>query len=631
MAFDPTKKAAITSGAPGDFEITSLTPSEPTDDSPLTIDAVEFPHEASRRIRAMAPDERKLWDGQRYKAKTDPIFLANKVLGMELQEIHRCLFQNLFPKFQPGKSLASLDPIFKKRMVLWPRDLGKSSSSRVLATELVLNYPNVRILMMTGSDALAQRQLAAVKRIFEQPTPTFQNLFPEYCWVSKQDKKTGEWHDVEPDFGNAHEFSVACRTDRVATEKTFTISTARSVNSGSHFDVLQVDDLLNDSNWQSASARAKCLEDYRSINPLLEPTGYMVMTGTRYCVQDPYELIQEKAAEAGALSQWKFSVEDCWDFGCRGCSHGQVWHDKNENVLGGRCIHEGCECSQFRSNDVREVVFPQFVKKNGEPWGYTSDYLERIRHDQGQRFHSCQYLNAPEQDGTQIFTQALLGQQTLHQREQLEKMAPRDAGENFVCGDLAYSVNPDRDESVIYVFKKYAGQLFIWGCVFGRWTPSERIGKILEVIKQVRPTKAYFEKNLNSDSLQLALEARKAEFGLARLPIEWLDFSGNRKDGKATRIESVENVLKSGRLWLCSWMPGYDKLEKQLLQFPNNQHDDFCDCLSMCCECPTNFLRETTPLQYEHQMSDNWLRKLHTPQSDSGTYEDGGCGSGIVC
>lgn len=610
---------------------TSKNQVEPGEYEPLVLDAVEIPREAAARIRALTPEQLGTFLAERYKAKTDSIFLANEVLGMELREIHRCLFQNMFPRFRPGQSLASLDPVFKKRMVLWSRDLGKSSSSRVLATQLVLNYPNIRILMMTGSDALAQRQLAAVKRIFEQPTQKFQELFPEYCWISKQDKKTGEWHDVEPDFGNAHEFSIPCRTDRAAIEKTFTISTARSVNSGSHFEILFVDDLLNNENWQSASAQAKCYEDYRSINPLLEPTGYMIMTGTHYVINDVYKRIQENAAEAGALSQWKFSIEDCWDYGCRNCTHGEVWHDRNTNVLRGQCIHDDCSCVQFQSNDVKDVVFPQFIKKNGEPWGYTADYLERIRLDQGQRFYSCQYLNAPEQDGTQIFTQDLIGKQTLHQREQLEQMAPRNAGENYICGDLAFSTNPARDESVIYVFKKYAGQLFVWACVFGRWTPSERIGKILELIKQVRPTKAFFERTLNSDSMQLALEAKMSDFNLVRLPIEWIEFSSNRKDAKATRIENVEGVLKSGRLWLCGWMDGYDKLEKQLLQFPNVQHDDHADCLSMCCECPTNFLRETTPVQYENQNADNWLRKLHSPHGDDSPYGDNGGGSGIVC
>jgi predicted phage terminase large subunit-like protein len=595
---------------------------------PLILDGVEIPTEAAARIRALSPEQLGTFLAERYKAKTDSIFLANEVLGMELQEIHRCLFHNLFPKFQPGKSLASLDPVLKKRMVLWSRDLGKSSSSRVLGTQLVLNYPNIRILLMTGSDALAQRQLAAVKRIFEQPTQKFQELFPEYCWISKQDKKTREWHDVEPDFGNAHEFSIPCRTDRVATEKTFTISTARSVNSGSHFEVLFVDDLLNDSNWQSASAQEKVYEDYRSINPLLEPTGYMILTGTHYPVNDVYKRIQEKAAEAGALSQWKFSIEDCWDFGCRNCPHGQVWHDKNDNVLGGRCIHDGCSCAQFQTNDVKDVVFPQFTKKNGEPWGYTSDYLERIRIDLGQRFYSCQYLNAPEQDGTQIFTQALLGQQTLHQREDLLRLAPPQASQTYIAGDLAYSVASNRDSSVLFAFVKSAGRLFVFDCIFGHWSASERVENILRFIRKHRPTTCFLEENLNSSSLELNLIARAPEFNLAKLPLQWIKAS-NVKDAKAIRISDLESVLKGQRLFLFAPMPGYDKLEQELLRFPHAPHDDFADCLALAVQAPTQFLREALPMQPESVNS--WLRRLHAPRESDDAYGDSGCGSGIVC
>ena len=253
----------------------SKTPNTPTREEsvdsgePLTIDGVVFPREASARIRSMSVEERAAWDDARFRCRTDQLFLSD-ILGLDLVENpHRALF-NLFLHKKPGTPLAELDTVKKKRMVLWPRGCAKTFSVRVEETQLILNYPSIRICFLTGSDDLAKRQLAALKNVFKQPTARFKHLFPEFCLVSKQTKK-GEWRDVEPDWGNAHEFSVPARGNTILPEPTFCISTARSINSGSHFDVIVIDDLVNDRNWQSSALLEKSYQDYLSLCPPFRP------------------------------------------------------------------------------------------------------------------------------------------------------------------------------------------------------------------------------------------------------------------------------------------------------------------------------------------------------------------------
>ena len=335
------------------------------DDIDVTTLSVPF----QDAFNSLTPDAQMKWRHQRFQAKHDHIFLGTAVLGMDFQENPHCLLFEQFLKKQPGVfvsvedplthvvsqfpiPLSDLDQVTKKRMILWPRGLFKTSAVIVEVVQTILNYVNVRICFLTGGDQLAKRQLARVKRVFEKPTPFFKNLFPEFCGTRAVfNKKENKWVEQFKKLGNAHEFTVPCRTNDTFAESTFSISTAKSVKAGSHFDLIFIDDLVNDQNYRSVKALEKCYQDYLDICPMLEPTGFIVMTGTRYSYGDTYERIQDMAkTEEKELGHtiWKFSIRDCWSLGCRNCSHPQdgyatdVYHDKTVNLLEPPCIRCGC-------------------------------------------------------------------------------------------------------------------------------------------------------------------------------------------------------------------------------------------------------------------------------------------------
>ena len=74
---------------------------------------------------------------------------------------------------------------------------------------------------------LAKQRLKQIADIFDNPTPRFARLFPEYCELE---------HRV------AEEFTVQPRTDRVSIDPSFAISTILSTNVGSRADLLLLDD-----------------------------------------------------------------------------------------------------------------------------------------------------------------------------------------------------------------------------------------------------------------------------------------------------------------------------------------------------------------------------------------------------
>jgi hypothetical protein len=167
-------------------------------------------------------EERAKWISVRERGLVDHMFLATKILGWDFQEVpHRKLFSE-FLQITPGTLLFNLDKLVKKRMILWPRGVFKTTAAAVAAIQLIINYPDIRILIMEGSVQLAKRQLARIKKVFEQHAK-FRYFYPEFCSETK--------------LGDQEEFSVPCQSaERPFAEPTVAISTAQSVKAGSHFD-----------------------------------------------------------------------------------------------------------------------------------------------------------------------------------------------------------------------------------------------------------------------------------------------------------------------------------------------------------------------------------------------------------
>lgn len=570
----------------------------------LVIDNVEFPRLAAARIRAMSPTERADWDRDRLRARTDMIFLAS-VLGLDLtDDPHRVLFHNLLTLRGPDFPFADLDSI-RRKLVLWPRGIGKTSAIRVLMVGLLITYNNLRICFLTGGSELAKNQLLAVKTFFESPTKQFEELFPEFCLKSVFNRKTHAWEDRHLPMGTSQRFSTPARNTHIYAEPNFMISTPKSVKSGAHFDILIIDDLVNDQNYQNASALEKSYQQYLDTVPLLEHSGFILMTGTVYSYRDCYARIQEQEI-AHSLGVWAFSIHDCWSQGtCKTCGMSAIFHEWSTNAVQPAGITAcGCNCPGFVGDGVRGCLFPLTKKKDGTPFGHTLDSLNRIRAELGPHKFANQYECRITAEGEQTFTEALIGSCTLHHENQLPiyGIAPV-----YICGDLAYSTSEARDESVIFAFSKYLGALYVWGCWFGRWSASERVDNILNILLRVRPVSAFFEKNLNSDSLELNLIAYASKYGLQKLPLVWTPLS-NQKDAKNIRIGDIEAAMKGKRLFLYSQMPGYDRLCAQLLKHPRNSHDDFADALSQCLTAETGWQREALPVQPN---PNDWLKRLN--------------------
>lgn len=629
-----------------------------------SIDITTFPKEfVSKWYERANANEQLKWCMERFKCLQDPIYLSGyakqekpegdeslnlpdqyvPILGMDFQpNPHSQMFAQFLP-MRPGEGcvLSDLDTVTKKRMMLWPRGLFKTSAIVVTIVQIILNYPNVRICFMTGGDQLAKRQLGRVKKMFERPTARFKWLFPEFCLTSKQTKhretseETGksitivDWEDVPAKMGNAHEFTVPARTNDTFAEPTFAISTARSVKAGSHYDFIFIDDLVNEQNYRHVKALEKCYQDYIDICPLLEPTGFIIMTGTRYSFGDTYERIQDMAKEEEkqlGRTIWKFSIRDCWSMGCQNCTpHTDVYHDYRINALNPPCVIPGCTCLGFQSNGTKGVLFPMTRTHDGRSIGHTLEFLEGEKIRLGAEFFANQYENRPIATDTQTFTETLIGGQTLHEMSQIPAYA---SSFTFGVGDLAYVGQEGRDYSVLFMCRMFRGQIFIFDCLFGHWDADKVAENTVNFLLRHRPNVMYYEKFNGSDAYDRIIQAYALSRGIQKVPIQW-EKGSQAANAKTIRIGSVKGVLVSRRLWLLSTMPGYQILVNQLVKWPKlGKHDDFADTAGMVVAAPTGYQLETPPVIVTSQ---NFLRDLNQVRIEDDQYYDNGCGGGLCC
>lgn len=618
-----------------------------------TVDISTLPRSFQKWWTNASAEERNDWYTERFKCLKYHLYLAGfakarssdkdpsfeeivPTMGMDFQDNpHTILFKQFLQK-RPGEGLvlSDLDTQTKKRMILWPRGLFKTSAIIVEIVQLILNYPNIRICFLTGGDKLALRQLGRVKRVFEKPTKRFKSLFPEFCLKDVRNVKIANeaderaWSSISPKMGTKYEFTIPCRTTEIFAEPTFAISTARSVKAGSHYDVIIVDDLVNEQNFRKVEALEKCWEDYLAICPVLEPSGFMLVTGTRYSFGDTYERIQDASKEEEKLlgkTIWKFSIRDCWSFGCKHCGHSSAWHDFDVNIVQGPCIAEGCTCCGYEGDGVKNVLFPQVRTRDGRSIGHTLEFLEGEKIRLGEAFFANQYENKPIATEAQTFTQELIDAQTLFHPDNIPSFS---ISTTFIIGDLAYVGQEGRDYSVLFAVRKYMGQLFIFDCDYGNWDAAAIAEHSVRFMMKHRPNIMYFEQFNGWDAYHNGIVAYAKTLNIEKVPIEWRKGSQAPK-AKLARIGSAKSPLKNRRLWLFAPMPGFAILTNQLVKWPKlGRHDDFADCCGMTVEAPTGYQLEAPPPP-ESQLE--WLRRMNPANAPDDDYGDNGCGTGINC
>ena len=439
------------------------------------------------------------------------------------EKVHKPIC-DFFVKKNPDKPLAEQDTK-KQRLLLDPRNHFKTTLDVVDCVQWIINFPDVRIMIASGTRDNATKMLKAVKAHF-QYNDGLRFFFPECCPTDKK---------VE-DFGTHDGFTCPARKMKWLREPTVSVASPDSTVAGMHYDVLKFDDLVNETNSRTAESLKQVNQWYKLTNPLLEPYGYRDVIGTRYDFSDLY----------------------------------------------GEILGDDIDDSDFVGKTIRNY----YVAKRGcflqdgspmFPERFTKERLQVEMHDMGTFNFSAQYLNKPVPSDSQYFSWPTV-EKCLISRDRLPRERMR-----FMSFDLAMSQASDADHTAIVVagMGRPAGSknyhIYVEHLEVGHFKPLEVVGKLYDLHKrfnviQVRTEEVGFQRLL--EPIIMAEAARRHTY----LPMVWIP--RDNREAKQARIAGLQPWFERGEVHIVDDCPFKEQLVLELVRFPKYMRDDTVDALA---------------------------------------------------
>lgn len=502
---------------------------------------------------AVIPETEREVREARQRCLTDKQFLS-EILGYDfVPAVHEPLWKQFF-QYDRNKPWA-LQSDTAKILILWPRGHFKTTAVIVDIIQAILNFPDIRILIMRGSIKITRAWLGEIKAHFtgRNPNSHLADYFPEFC--------------AALDLDNADAFTVAARRQKGLGQATVTVASPKSVKTGTHYDIGFFDDLVNDQNYRSKTLLAKVQQDFFACMPLIDPPFFAVVTGTRYSFGDVYENIQK----ANISAEWRISFRTCWA-------------DVQQTIP---------LFPQQPAIDRPWIDEAEIGHSGGKLVGFTKEMLDRMREADPEMFAS-QYLNQPIRKGGQRFTRVFLESclvkpeaytsapmvtQIMLGSEQQKRIV---LSPSILFVDLASTDGDESDDSCIIV-GKHDQQMtqYVVDARGGKWLPPVLAEQVIRAAIQFRPEKILFEKTASCvffvDYLRLVAQQNKMV-----LPIDFLKVD-NKKDAKYTRIASLQGLMIYKKLRFFEGLSAWERIVHQFEIFPGgkHKHDDYIDTIAL--------------------------------------------------
>jgi len=492
---------------------------------------------AAAEINPADPDAANLL---RRKCKTDLRFLGHHVLGIPYYEPVHGKFIDLFVQKDLSKGIYEQDGT-RQRLLLAPRNVLKTTWDGVDILQWIICFPDIRILILSGTQDLAIRMVGVVKR-YLQSNPVIRALFP-LCPVEEDQR-----------WGNVDEFTVTRSMDW--REPTLCMSTISSVKASSHYDLFKIDDVANELNCATPEQRNKVKSAIEDTYYLQEPQGsYFDFIGTRYDTDDYYGHLlaaNEQAELAGEQLPTKVCVLSAW------------------TIKNTRPIETDENNVPILTKDDVELLYP-------ERWSFKE--LHKQYRKNPYKF-SCQMQNKPDaslESALVSFDDALIHNHTIPY-EQLPF-----SGRTFVCFDpsgYSKALNTDYCAGVVGRLSDN-GRLYILDIIRGRYNQVQMAAAIVTAAKDWQPEITIIEDSQGSKGIEPTIIQIAQEQHVA-VPIHWYTYS-RKKNSKSLRIGHVASVMRADRLWFAAHIRNSElqAMREEFVNFPFGRHDDIADAISI--------------------------------------------------
>ncbi len=248
----------------------------------------------------------------------------------------------------------------KHQLTLLPRDHGKSAYIAYRCVWEIVRRPDVRILYISSTSGLAEKQLKFIKDILT--SKVFRSYWPEF--INDEEGKREKWTSSEIAIDHPKR-----KTEGIRDATVFTGGLTTSLT-GFHCDIAVLDDVVVQENAYTIEGRKKVEEQY-SLLASIEGTDAMEwVVGTRYHPKDLYKTLIEMQEET---------------------------YNGEGEVVDKASVYEVFERMVEDNGDgTGEFLWPRTMRSDGKWYGFSKEILakKRAQYIDKTQFRA-QYYNDP--------------------------------------------------------------------------------------------------------------------------------------------------------------------------------------------------------------------------------------------
>lgn len=443
------------------------------------------------------------------------------------------------------------------QLVLLPRDHGKSAMVAYRVAWEITKDPTLRVLYVSATANLAQKQLKFIKDIFT--SDIYRAYWPEMVNVSENDR--GKWTESEIEVDHPLRKKEAVRDPTIFTAGLTTTIT------GLHFDIAVLDDVVVRENAYTDEGREKVKSQYSLLASIEAAEGVEWVVGTRYHPKDLYNDLLSMSIDQ---------------------------YDENGEINGSEALYEIFERQVEDIGDgTGQFLWPRQQRHDGKWFGFDAAILAKKRAQYLDRIQfRAQYYNDPnDAESAAISREYFQYYDPKHLHRFQGKWFLKGARLNvFAAVDFAFSLRRKADYTAIVVVGVDSDANYYVLDIerFKSDKISDYFTKILKLhqkwdFRKLRCEVTVAQQVIVNDLKQNYIRTH----GLA-LSIE--EFRPNRHQG--TKEERMDAVLQpryhNRQVW--HYQGGNCQVLEDELVLTNPPHDDVKDCLASsieACVIPT--------------------------------------------
>lgn len=446
---------------------------------------------------------------------------ANQALSNTAGEIADILKLRLAPHHK--RWLDSYDRNWDRRVQLSPRGHGKTTIWGMLGVlAILMRDPTSRILIASKTQAIASRLLGQITATIKTHLKHIDNFTISTPNSSCQMRLKANTHK----------------------EPSVTASGIGESITGTHYDFILCDDIIDDINTATKASRQKVWSWFTgSLMQLSMPATKILVLGTRKHPDDIYG---------------KLIKNDAWD---TEIERAIITYPSNFK----RAIENGKPLTQFFTFSPEGSLLN--VDKKGrwqvlweDKWDI--DRLLLDRYLSGGLMFDREKQNDVSAMSGRVFRKEWI--------QRWKSLPRRDELNVFMACDLAISDSDDADRfSLVVVGVNANGNWFLLDEVSGRYTFGQQEDLIIRKANQWRPAKIGIE---DVGYQRAMVERIRSAVDIQTVGIQ----HGNQS--KTVRIRTLQPLFEEGKVYIGE---GHVEFADELLEFPAGKHDDRIDAFEM--------------------------------------------------